>query len=88
MPHSVLPLSAQRPDRRSSSLARRVQVVLGMNPTMEGDGTAMYLAQRLESLGVKVTRLARGMPTGSSMQTVSKAVLSDAVQGRGAMPPE
>ena len=58
------------------------EVILGTNPTLEGDGTALYLAEALTSLGVKVTRLARGMPVGSSLQTVSKAVLSDAIQAR------
>lgn len=60
------------------------EVILGTNPTLEGDGTALYLAQALAKLGVKVTRLARGMPVGSSLQTVSKAVLSDAIQARSA----
>ncbi|MEM6459878.1 MAG: recombination mediator RecR [Planctomycetota bacterium] len=58
------------------------EVILGTNPTLEGDGTALYLADRLKDLGVKVTRLARGLPTGADLQTVSKAVLRDAVQGR------
>lgn len=58
------------------------EVILGTNPTLEGDGTALYLAESLTKLGTKVTRLARGMPVGSSLQTVSKAVLSDAIQAR------
>lgn len=58
------------------------EVILGTNPTLEGDGTALYLSETLTKLGVRVTRLARGMPVGSSLQTVSKAVLSDAIQAR------
>ena len=58
------------------------EIILGTNPTLEGDGTALYLSEALAKLGVTVTRLARGMPTGSSLQGVSKAVLSDAVQAR------
>lgn len=58
------------------------EVILGTNPTLEGDGTALYLTEALTKLGVKVTRLARGMPVGSSLQTVSKAVLSDAIHAR------
>ncbi len=58
------------------------EVILGMNPTFEGDGTALYLAQELEKLGVQVTRLARGMPAGANVEMVSKAVLSDAIEGR------
>lgn len=61
------------------------EVILGTNPTLEGDGTALYLAQKLEPLGVRVSRLARGVPTGSTLETVSKAVLADAVAGRQGM---
>jgi recombination protein RecR len=67
---------------KSSDATRIEEVILGTNPTLEGDGTALYLAEALQKLGVKVTRLARGMPVGSSLQTVSKAVLSDAIQAR------
>ena len=62
------------------------EVILATNPTLEGDGTAMYLKQILESLKVKVTQLARGLPTGSNVQQVSKAVLVDAIQGRKDLP--
>jgi recombination protein RecR len=61
------------------------EAILGTNPTLEGDGTAMYLAEQLEQRGVNVTRLARGLPSGSSLEQVSKAVLSDALQGRRGM---
>ncbi len=61
------------------------EVILGTNPTLEGDGTSLYLAERLESMGVEVTRLARGIPTGSLLAVASKAVLSDAIQSRHAM---
>jgi recombination protein RecR len=61
------------------------EAILGTNPTLEGDGTAMYLAEQLERRGVNVTRLARGLPTGSNLEQVSKAVLSDALQGRRGM---
>ena len=58
------------------------EVILGMNPTLEGDGTALYLGEVLEEMGVKVTRLARGMPAGSTLAGLSKTVLSDAIQAR------
>lgn len=61
------------------------EVILGTNPTLEGDGTALYLAEELAKRGVKVSRLARGLPTGSSLEVVSKAVLADAIQGRQIM---
>ena len=61
------------------------EIVLGLNPTLEGDGTALYLAQELSGFGVKVTRLARGVPTGSSLEFANKAVLGDAISGRQEM---
>lgn len=61
------------------------EVILGTNPTLEGDGTALYLAQSLEKMGAKVTRLARGLPTGASLDVLSKAVLADAIHGRQGM---
>jgi len=61
------------------------EVILGTNPTLEGDGTALYLADHLARQGVKLTRLARGLPTGTQLAGASKAVLSDAIQSRQAM---
>jgi recombination protein RecR len=61
------------------------EVIIGTNPTLEGDGTALYLAQELGKLGVRVSRLARGLPTGARLDMLSKAVLTDALQGRQAM---
>jgi recombination protein RecR len=61
------------------------EVILGLNPDMEGDTTALYLAQQLEARGVRVTRLARGLPAGSQIEYASRAVLSDAIRGRQRM---
>jgi recombination protein RecR len=61
------------------------EVILGTNPTLEGDGTALYLAEQLAKHGVTLTRLARGLPTGTQLSGASKAVLSDAIQSRQAM---
>lgn len=58
------------------------EVVLALNPTMEGDGTALYLQEQLARRNIRVTRLARGLPTGSQLEYASKAVLADAIQGR------
>lgn len=58
------------------------EVIIGTNPSLEGDGTALYLTRELSKLGVKVSRLGRGLPYGSQMELVSKAVLADALQGR------
>ncbi len=64
---------------------RPTEVVLGLNPTLEGDGTALYLADELKKRGVAVTRLARGLPSGGQLEYVSKAVLADAIAGRQRM---
>lgn len=61
------------------------EVILALNPTLEGDGTALYLADELARRGVKVTRLARGVPTGSQLEYANKAVLADAIEGRRPM---
>ncbi|MEX0875939.1 MAG: recombination mediator RecR [Phycisphaerales bacterium] len=63
------------------------EVVLGLNPTVEGDGTALYLASELARSGVKVSRLARGLPSGGSLEYANKAVLADAILGRQSMDP-
>lgn len=88
----VAPLDAMGPgDLNIASLVDRIkaggvrEVILGTNPTLEGDGTALVLSDKLAALGVQVTRLARGMPTGSSFDNVSKAVLADAITSRRAM---
>lgn len=66
-------------------LVKVTEVVLGLNPTIEGDGTALYLADRLKRKGVRVSRLARGLPTGGSLEFANKAVLADAISGRQEM---
>jgi recombination protein RecR len=61
------------------------EVVLGLNPTVEGDGTALYLADQLKPRGIRITRLARGLPSGGQLEYANKAVLADAIQGRQSM---
>ncbi len=58
------------------------EVVLGLNPNLEGDGTALYLAEQLQGRTVVVSRLARGLPSGSQLEYANKAVLQDAIAGR------
>jgi recombination protein RecR len=58
------------------------EVVLGLNPNVEGDGTALYLSEHLKGRGVRITRLARGLPSGGQLEFANKAVLTDAIQGR------
>ena len=58
------------------------EVIMGLNPDMEGDSTALYLGEELAARGVKVSRLARGLPAGTQLSYASRAVLSDAITGR------
>jgi recombination protein RecR len=58
------------------------EVILGLNPDLEGDTTALYLAEQLRRRGVVVSRLARGLPSGSQLEYASRAVLADAIEGR------
>ena len=58
------------------------EVIMGTNPTMEGDGTALYISNLLADLSVDVTRLARGITTGSVLEFANKESLADALAGR------
>ncbi len=58
------------------------EVILGLNPTLEGDGTALFVAEELRARKVQVSRLARGLPTGWQLEYANKAVLADAIEGR------
>lgn len=68
--------------KRNSRQTPVKEVILGLSPDMEGDTTALYIADRLKSHEVNVSRLARGLPSGSQLEYASKAVLSDAIHGR------
>lgn len=67
-------------DRVAKEGAR--EVILATNPTLEGDGTALHIQQKLESRGVTVTRIARGLPSGGTLQHASRTVVADAIGGR------
>lgn len=69
----------------NSGQTRIEEVVLGLNPTLEGDGTALYLAEELERRHVRVTRLARGLASGRELEFASKASLAEAISGRRPM---
>lgn len=72
------------PDRNCGGEPVR-EVVLGLNPNLEGDGTALYIADQLRSRSVSISRLARGLPSGSQLEYANKAVLADAIEGRQPM---
>jgi recombination protein RecR len=61
------------------------EVILATNPSMEGDATALYLRQQLEPLGVKITRLARGLPVGGDLEYADQNTLLRALSGRQEM---
>jgi recombination protein RecR len=75
-------------DLTVSQLLRRLrgsaiqEVCLATNPDLEGEATARMLHERLRELDVKVTRLARGLPAGATIQQVSQSILADAMEGR------
>jgi recombination protein RecR len=59
------------------------EVILAVNPNVEGDTTAYYISQLLESFDVTVTRIARGLPIGGDLEYADEATLSRALEGRG-----
>jgi recombination protein RecR len=62
------------------------EIIMGTNPNVEGDGTALHLQSLLSEFPqVKVTRLARGLPTGSQLEYANRNILADAISGRQAM---
>lgn len=61
------------------------EVILATNPSMEGDATALYLRQELEPMGVKITRLARGLPVGGDLEYADQNTLLRALSGRQEM---
>ncbi|KPK92053.1 MAG: recombination protein RecR [Anaerolineae bacterium SM23_ 63] len=78
-------------DLRIEELVRRVseegieELILATNPTLEGEATAMYLKQRLEGQVVRLTRLARGLPSGGDLEYADVTTLSQALEGRQAL---
>src|SRR4029079_14883119 len=83
------PLDTMGPEKLTAdALLRRVQrggvteVILATSPTLEGDGTALYVSNVLSGTGVRMTRLARGLPSGASLELANTQMLSDALDGR------
>jgi recombination protein RecR len=58
------------------------EVIMATNPNMAGDGTALYISSLIKSAGVKITRLARGLPAGGTIEYSSGKILTDAIIGR------
>lgn len=78
-------------DLTIDALVRRVEaggvreVLLATSPTMEGDGTALFISERLKPFGLTVSRLARGLAVGSQVEYASRAMLEAAITGRTPM---
>lgn len=75
-------------DLKIPELLRRLQdgtvqeVIMATNPTIEGEATAMYLARLIKPLGVKVTRIAHGVPVGGDLEYADEVTLTRAIEGR------
>jgi recombination protein RecR len=89
---AISPLDGIGPeDLRVSELERRVQengvteVILATNPNLEGNATAMYVAAVLKPSGVRVSRLASGLPVGGDLEYADEVTLSQALEGRREM---
>ncbi|CAN5727268.1 recombination mediator RecR [soil metagenome] len=71
-----------RAERRNADGRPYVEVVLATNPTLEGEATAMYLAERLAGATRSITRIARGLPVGGDLEYADEVTLVRAMQGR------
>lgn len=88
--HGVLsPMNGIGPnDLKIAELLKRIQannvteVITATNPTVEGEATAMYISKLLKPLGVKVTRIAHGVPVGGDLEFVDEVTLTRALKGR------
>lgn len=58
------------------------EVILATNPNIEGDATALYIREQLENFPIKISKIARGIPTGGSIEFANQAMLTDALSGR------
>jgi recombination protein RecR len=61
------------------------EIILATNPNLEGEATAMYLQRLISPLGIKLTRLARGLPFGSALEYADEVTLARALEGRQGM---
>ncbi len=87
----ISPLDRMGPEQLTiDALVRRVkrdgveELIMATNPTLEGDGTALFISNVLDGLPVRITRLARGIATGSVLEFANKEMLADALKGRQA----
>ena len=74
-------LTVARLDERLAQGGVR-EVIIATNPNLDGDATALHLSELLRRHGVRVTRIARGIPAGSTIEYASRAIIEDAIEGR------
>ena len=86
---AISPIEGIGPEQlRVQELLRRIEsegvseVILATNPNIEGEATAMYLARLLKPLGIKVTRIASGLPVGGDLEYADEVTLGRALEGR------
>ena len=86
---AISPLGGVGPDQlKIKELLKRVgvgavkEVIMATNPTVEGEATAMYISRLLKPLGIRVTRLAYGIPVGGDLEYADEVTLSRAIEGR------
>ncbi len=89
---TISPMDGIGPDRlRIKELLHRVadhpveEVIMAQNPTVEGEATAMYLGKLLAPFGVKVTRLATGIPVGGDLEYADEVTLRHSLEGRSVL---
>jgi recombination protein RecR len=89
---AISPLDGIGPDDlKIAELLRRVEgrtveeVIVATNPRVEGEATAIYLAKILKPLGLKVTRIAHGLPVGGDLEYADEVTLAKALEGRREM---
>lgn len=89
---AIVPLDGIGPDQlRIKELLLRIpeekiaEVILATNPTMNGNATAVYIADRLKPLGVSITRIAQGIPPGGDIGYADQLTLKNALEGRREM---
>ncbi|HCX39252.1 MAG TPA: recombination protein RecR, partial [Candidatus Veblenbacteria bacterium] len=58
------------------------EVILALNPDLDGETTSLYLAKLIKPIGIKVTRLARGLPMGADLEYADEVTLENAILGR------
>ncbi len=86
---SLSPLKGVTPDQLAiNSLLRRLQsqtieeVIVATNPNVEGETTALYLSRLIKPLGIRVTRLALGLPVGGDLEYADEVTMAKALEGR------